>query len=203
MKISLPAEPVYYYERSKGKTRLFYFIPPNELEHLVASGEVSEQAVTDYPDGVDLGCTEWDFAEFEDIYGYRPPFDPEALSRTFFAVLSTNRKWKKIRGTGFIPAREFESYVPQVEESLRAENILPEIKEARVDAAAPLEERRKQMVTRSDQQRGITKFLEKLQVSEIDPSQSIDQSFRPIQMGEGIPSGEVFVRVHQKGKEKR
>ena len=94
MEIASPKEPVYYYECSGGRYRLVYFIPPGVLRSLHEQGRISQLALDDLPDGVDLGSTEADFAEFERLYGYRPPHEPSALLQAFFAVFSTTRNWR-------------------------------------------------------------------------------------------------------------
>ena len=72
MAVASPSERVYYYECSNGRFRLTYFIPPGELKRLCAKKRISPQAEKDFPDGVDLGCTEPDFKVFEETYGFRP-----------------------------------------------------------------------------------------------------------------------------------
>ena len=78
MEIRSPTEPVYYYECSAGDFRLTYFIPPEELDRLIAGGKISAAVTDDFPDGVDLDCTEPDFAEFEGSYGTDRPRTPSS-----------------------------------------------------------------------------------------------------------------------------
>lgn len=125
MEIATPKEPVYYYECSAGRFRLVYFIPPGELQRLRDRGQLSDLAIRDLPDGVDIGCTDPDFSEFEELYGYRPPNDPEALQRAFFAIFSTTRKWKTFRGSGFIPAVDLEMQIETVETELESVDLEP------------------------------------------------------------------------------
>jgi hypothetical protein len=78
---------------------------------LCRENQISSYAIEDYPDGIDLGCTEVDFAEFERAYGYRPETSPVILRRAFFAILSSTHHWKKFRGSGFVPAVDLEQHI--------------------------------------------------------------------------------------------
>ena len=99
MAICSPREPVYYYECSAGGFRLVYFVPPDDLRQLYGANKISEQALQDFPDGVDLGCTEADFRDFEELYGWRPAADPVQIRRAFLALFSSTRRWKTFRGS--------------------------------------------------------------------------------------------------------
>lgn len=119
MSVAIPRERCYYYECSDGRVRLTYFIPPNELDDMVAAGQISPAVREDFPDGVDLDCTEPDFADFHAEYGYRPDHDPEALQNAFYAIFTSTRGWRTYRGSGLIPAEELESRIPEVDRSVR------------------------------------------------------------------------------------
>lgn len=200
MAIRSPKEAVYYYEASNGDFRLVYFIPPEELERLSEAGRISKDVLKDYPDGVDLSCTEPDFEEFEKLYNYRPPNDPEALQRAFFAMFSTTRNWKTFRGTGMIPAGDLEEVMVEVEDSLQQAELLPEEKEP-LPKRATLKERRGSMTRRDKQQKRLIRHLERMKVKGIDPGQSLrQQEFSKIEMREGESAEEVFTKLHRKQK---
>ena len=112
--VEVPAEKVYYYEVSRGDFRLLYFIPAAELERLVEEGKCDRHALIDYPDGIDLPCTEREFQEFEEEYHYRPEHNPEALGRAFYAVWTDTKDWQDGTHAGFIPANVLEDRIQQV-----------------------------------------------------------------------------------------
>ncbi len=200
MEISIPKESVYYYECSGGKFRLVYFIPPDELQRLNNQGLLSDQALTDLPDGVDLGCTGPDFVEFEELYGYRPPLAPEALQRTFFAILSSTRRWKAFRGSGDIPSVDLEKQVERVERELINRELTPLPAEPLTDRPT-LKQRRKWTKHREIQQTRIEKTLRDLAIEGVDPKKTLhQQQFSQITTGAGKPADVVFSELHQRRK---
>jgi hypothetical protein len=200
MEIASPKEPVYYYECSAGRYRLAYFIPPGELQRLHDEGQISDLALEDLPDGVDLSCTEPDFAEFKELYGYRPPYDPDALLRAFFAVFSTTRKWKSFRGSGFIPAKDLEMQMEMVEEELEAAE-LEHVDLAPPPATATPKQRKSLKIQQTAQQKRIRRAIKKRPAKGIDPRKSLrQQEFSKITMGEGKTAEEVFSELYLKQK---
>lgn len=198
MKVSIPKQSVYYYECSNGWFRLFYFIPPGTLERLCKEKRISKDVLNDFPDGVDLGCTEGDFKQFEDEYGYKLPFDPSELRSAFFAIFSTTRKWKKFCGTGFIPAQELERYVKKVTETLTREEV--SLQKAQLRAPQmPLPELRQQRQMAATQSKQAYDVLQKLQLRGIDAKRTLSQQeFSAIDMEDGHAAEDVFIQLHQR-----
>lgn len=200
MEISIPNEPVYYYECSAGRFRLVYFIPPDELRRLKDQGLLADQALIDLPDGVDLGCTGPDFVEFEQLYGYRPPLEPEALQRAFFAILSSTRRWKAFRGSGDMLAVDLETQVERVEIELTNRDLGPLSVEPLADRPT-LKQRRKRTKQREIRQTRIEKTLRDLPIEGVDPKKTLhQQQFSPITRGAGKPADVVFSELHQRRK---
>lgn len=200
MEIASPKEPVYYYECSAGRYRLAYFIPPRELKRLHREGRISDLALEDLPDGVDLSCTEPDFVELEELYGYRPPYDPEALLRAFFAIFSTTRGWKTFRGSGFIPAADLEMQLETVEAELESADLEPAAI-TQPPARATLKQRQSWRNRQSAQQRRLKSTLQRLPAKNIDPKKTLrQQQFSEITMGEGKTAEEVFSELYLKQK---
>lgn len=205
MDVSSPIEPAYYYECSAGRFRLTYFIPPEEIDRLVEAGSLLSHTRGDFPDGVDLDCTEPDFAEFEGSYGYRPDVDPEALQAAFFAMFSSTRNWKRFRGTGLIPKADLEALVEPVTlkletEGVEAEGIAPRDAGSEV-APLPLRERRRRMVRQVRNKARLQRSLEKMQVRVVDARRDMrEQSFSEIKKSRGKPAAEVFDALHREGK---
>lgn len=198
MAIESPNEAVYYYEVSNGEFRLVYFIPPEELEKLAHDGNIKEKVLKDYPDGVDLNCTEEDFEEFHKLYGYRPVYDPEALRRAFFAILSTTHDWESFRGSGFVPPSDLEPLVEKVEDTLQQEGLLPD--EIEPSERLPLPERRERSAQQATRQERMVEHLEQMEVERIDPTLTLrQQKFKPIKMQEGKSAEEVFTKLQRKG----
>jgi hypothetical protein len=198
MAIASPRENIYYYECSNGRFRLTYFIPPGELKRLCDDNRISPKVLEDFPDGVDLGCTEPDFKEFNDIYGYRPVHDPDALRRTFFAILSATRNWDKYCGSGFIPAADIERRVNNIDEVLVKKKLL-DVEVKSPGAQLSLKQRRQIRLRQADQKKQAYKTLRELQVDGIDSKRTLPQQvFSRIKMEEGIGAEEVFIRLHQK-----
>lgn len=195
MPICSPREPVYYYECSAGDFRLVYFIPPESLARLPRGKKI----LTDFPDGLDLDCTEPDFTDFHDVYGWRPTADPEALQRAFFAIFSSTRGWKKFQGTGSIRAQELEAHVGPVGSELDARNATPAVRPS--DVRLKAKERRSLIARRSVTQ----KALEKMPVEGIDGKLNLRrQGFsKPRMQAQGDSAEEVFSRLHQKRNVKR
>lgn len=192
MHISMPREPVVYYECSAGEFRLVYFLPAGLLKTLLRRRKISEQAVADFPDGVDIGCTKVDFDDFEQLYGWRPPLDPEAICRAFFAILSGTRRWKSFRGSGLIPAKDLEQRVDAVTAAVdRDAPPLPEPPPGR-----PTPARRRRAGSRRAR---VRRTLEKLRVAKIDPKKNLrEQDFSQLAWTRGESADRVFSRLHEK-----
>ena len=170
------------------------------LEQLSKAGHISKEVLKDYPDGVDLSCTEPDFEEFEELYDYRPPNDPEALQRAFFTIFSATRNWKKFRGSGLIPADDLEEEMVTVEDSLQQVKLIPE-KIQPLAKQTTLKERRRSMRRRDKQQKSMIRYLQQMKVKGVDPKRSLrQQEFSEIQMQEGKSAEEVFTKLHRKEK---
>lgn len=198
MAIASPNENVYYYECSNGRFRLSYFIPPGEIKALCDEKLISRNALKDFPDGVDVGCTEADFKVFKETYGYGIRLDPQALQRAFFAIFSTTRNWKKFRGSGFIPAADLERHLDKVDGTLRKERKTRKVVEPPPGKLSlkQLRQRRRQEGIVGAQTHNV---LRKLQVEGIDPDRTLhEQEFSSVNMAKGAGAEEVFIRLHQK-----
>ena len=179
MVVSLPQHPCYYYECSNGSFRLTYFIPPAVLKSLSSKGNISRTVLEDFPDGVDLDCTEPDFADFYEQYKFRPEDSPESLCNAFFAIFSTTHNWTKFRGTGFICAEQIESILIDVDATVRKTMA------AKSEATQPeptLKERRRRIRQRATQQTRVESSLEKWKVEGVNPKKKLhEQDFTPVQ----------------------
>ena len=192
MKISLPVEPVVYYESSYGNFRLTYHTPPDQLQLLIARNELSPKVLDDYPDGVDLNCTESDFANFQERYGYRPPIAPDSIHRAFFALLSSTRDWKNFRGSGIVPAKDIKRYAESVEAYLsQNQAMLGEFPE--IPDHPRLEQRHQYRDQQARRESMITNLLENMALEGIDPGRTLkNQAFSPIEMQAGEDAAEFF-----------
>jgi hypothetical protein len=200
MEVSSPIEPVYYYECSAGRFRLTYFIPPEEMDRLIAADKLSAHIREDFPDGVDLDCTPPDFAAFERDYGYRPEVDPEELQAAFFAMFSSTRNWRRFRGTGLIPKVDLERMIEPVAVQLETEGAEP-IYEGRVPPGLPHRERRRLMVNQVRQRARFERTLERMEVEAVDPKLDMrQQSFTEIKRSPGRPAAEIFDALHREQK---
>ena len=203
MSIMAPKETVYYYECSYGKYRLTYYIPPNELERLHKEKSISELAVQDFPDGVDLRCTEEEFAEFERSYGYRPPIEPAAVRRAFLAIFSTTQNWKKFHGSGFIAASDLEAHIGKVERALKRKKLI-ETKAPPPPKRPSLTKHHRHMHRLAIQRKKLHESLEEMRIKGIDPRRTMaQQRFSDIKMGKGVEAEDVFIRLHQKSIRRR
>ena len=173
-------------------------MPPGELNRLCDENRISKDVLKDFPDGVDLGCTEPDFREFEDAYDYTIPLNPRALRRAFFAIFSTTRNWKNFRGSGFIPAADLERHMKKVDGALLKEKKIQEDVKPPPDQMS-LKQLRQRRRRQAVLQRQTYEVLRKLQVKGIDPDRTLpEQKFSTIKMAEGADAEEVFIRLHQK-----
>ena len=198
MAVASPSERAYYYECSNGRFRLTYFIPPGELGQSSNNASVSRQVERDFPDGVDLSCTEPDFRVFEETYGFRPQQDPEALRRAFFAILTSTHNWKKFRGSGLIPAADLECHLDTVDGALLENKLIR--KDVKPPAGrASLKQRRRSKRSQAVQQKQTNSALQELKVEGIDPERTLHQQmFSPLKMMQGTGAEDVFIRLHQK-----
>ncbi len=196
--VEVPAENVYYYEVSRGDFRLLYFIPAAVLTRLVDEGACDRQALTDYPDGIDLPCTEHDFQEFEEKYRYRPKHNPEALGRAFYAKWTDTKDWQIGTHAGFIPASVLEDRIPQVID-IATEESAPE-EEISLESSTTLQRRSYQAEMSKDQSR-LKHKLENLHFEVVDHDRSIEeQRFHKIQMQRGATLDELFTPTNRKSK---
>jgi hypothetical protein len=196
MSVSVPSERCYYYECSQGDVRLTLFLPPEILEIMVQNGELDEQVVTDYPDGVDLDCTEPDFNEFQNTYGFSPEYTAEELQNAFYAIFSSTKNWNTYRGTGLIHADELESKIPEVKEKIKEP-----ADDTGVDEGRPLnfEERYRRRIEGVALKAQNKKELRELILRGIDQRKTIDeQKFRAIRMSKGRKPQEVFSLLQNK-----
>jgi hypothetical protein len=195
MKITLPDEPVYYYECSNGDFRLTYYLPIELLHQLVNTDQISADVLKDFPDGVDLDCTEPDFNEFQRHYHYRPEPAPDAIQRAFFTLLTSTKGWRNFRGSGFISARDIEQFVETVEshretEHLRVEDI-PEL-----PIHPSLRERRERNSRVAVLESELAGYLESLPLKGIDPNLRLDQQqLSSIRMQDGENVAEAFTKL--------
>ena len=192
MKISLPGEPVVYYECSYGNFRLTYHIPPGPLQMLIAQNDISPEVLEDFPDGIDLNCTESNFADFQKRYGYRPPLAPDSIHRAFFALLSSTRDWKNYRGSGIVPAKDIQRYAESAEAYLsQNQAVLGEVPE--IPDHPTLEQRHQYRDQQARRESMITNLLEHMALEGIDPSRTLkNQAFSPIEMQAGEDAAEFF-----------
>lgn len=203
MTIATPNEPVYYYECSNGAFRLFYCIPAVELKRLYRENQISPLVLEDYPDGIDLGCTEVDFTELNTAYGYRPKTSPDVLRQAFFTILSSTRNWKKFRGTGFVPAADLERQVDTIRAELQKK--VSEQAVLRATAKKPsLAQRRKSRRELAVRQKRMIDVLKKTQVKGIDPKLTMaKQKFSPIATTKGENAEKIFTKLFQKQQKGR
>ncbi len=199
MAISVPDEPVYYYECHAGDFRLVAFLPTAHLERLAAEGQIAHRALVDFPDGLDLDCTEPDFRQFEETYDYRHPHDAGKLRQAFLAIFSSTHDWRKFRGSGYLAAADLEAELEPVERVVRE---TAEVSEPRIRSrgAAPPEDRRQATRERATQRRELRSALERYEAKSVDPAKSLrQQRFRKIKMSKGEPAPEFFAKVQRKG----
>ncbi|MBU1049012.1 hypothetical protein KKG90_03195 [Candidatus Bipolaricaulota bacterium] len=203
MGVAIPNERVYYYECSSGRFRLTYFIPRGELEQLCEGSRIDAKVLEDFPDGVDLGCTEADFGDFKRMYGYCPRQDPEALRSAFLAILSATRNWKSFRGSGFIPATDLERHVEAVDEIL-FDSLPRQIEMEPPGLPSSLQQRRRTRHRQAVRHLKADKTLRDLQVEGIDPKRTLSQqTFSRITTDAGAGAEEVFVRLHHKQRKRK
>jgi hypothetical protein len=203
MSVSIPRERCYYFECADGQVRLTLFIPPEDLGRMISARKVSTAVRKDFPDGVDLDCTEPDFAAFETQYGYRPEHDAELLRGAFFAIFSSTRGWQTYRGSGLIPAVELESKIAEVDRTVRRQ-IPPVDQPIQPESAPrpvlPLAQRRRRAMAGARGRGRVEQALARLRVKGIDQAKPIDkQPFtRTIRWSRGRKAQEVFSLLQRK-----
>ena len=212
MSIKAPNQRVYYYECSYGSFRLTYFIPYRELGELVNSGDIKEQVLEDFPDGVDLRVGETDYQDFYEVYGYRPKVDPDVARGIFFSILSSTRNWKKFQGSDIISAKDLEDQIDDLDRRVKEEKDkslveylkTPQIlKESIPMKLGDLQNHREIRKRISREQREVDSLLRKIKPRGIDRYKTLqNQSFSQIQWTEGENIEEVFSRIQRRGRRK-
>lgn len=196
MSISVPCERCYYYECSHGKVRLTYFIPPEVLVTWIRQNKINNLVLTDYPDGVDLDCTEPDFNEFREDYGFIPEYTADDLQNAFYAIFSSTKGWSTYRGTGLIHAQELEAKIPEVQEKIKEPLDEPGQEEGQPMSFEERYRKRLKAVALTAQNK---KELRKLILRGIDQRKPIhEQKFRSIRMSLGKKPQEVFSLLQNK-----
>ena len=199
--VEVPAEPVYYYECSRGEFRLLYFIPSNELERLADGGECAQQALADYPDGVDLTCSESHFSDFKETYGYRPKHDPEDLCNAFYALWTSTKDWHDGTISGFLPAKVIEEHLTQISLATPTTRSVPRAKPRRVEAS--VQDRRTYQHEMEATQESLEANLRNFQPEAVTQDLQLnEQAFNKIHMEKGIPVADLFIRLSQNMEEK-
>jgi len=198
MSVALPKQTVYYYECSYGDFRLTYFMPPVFLEQLISEDRIHAAVLEDFPDGVDLGCTEADFDEFEETYGYRHSTEPRFLRAAFLALYSSTHDWQNYHGTGLVPAVKLERIAAEVAESIEPEIAEPPAFESLVEPES-LDERRERLEQQTENAAAVQASLEALAVEGVNPDRSMGgQDFGEIAMDDGENVLEVYSRLQLK-----
>ncbi len=126
MSISLPTEPVYYFECYNGEFRLTYFIPIRKLRDLVKKGHANESILKDFPIGVDIDCYEQEFNDFKKTYSLKLPYSPEDMADAFFAIFTSTKNWKNFIGTGYLRAIDVERHIKEVSRGIKDLDIIEE-----------------------------------------------------------------------------
>ena len=198
MDVETPIEPAYYFECSFGRTRLSYFMPVEHLQELAAAEKISANVLEDFPDGVDLDCTEPDFANFESAYGFRPKSKATFLREAFLAMYSATHDWENFHGTGFVRASDLESKAEAVKARLEAEDIAPEEVVEIPTVLESFPQRRKWTRQQMQKQSKVTELMIEMEVEEADKSKSIkQQAFAQVPMRKGKKPEEVFESLHR------
>lgn len=193
MAVASPQRPCFYFECSHGSFRLSYFIPPSELKALIRRRKIADVVLEDFPDGVDLDCTDLDFAAFSDEYGYRPRYSPEALCNAFYAILSTTRAWSRYRGTGFVTVDQMDVALESIGDSA------PDDDDDGAGPPASLRKRRGRWKRRASRKSTTESSLRKLKVQGVNPKKHLhEQEFARVKMGKGTDAEEVFSKLHLK-----
>ena len=100
MKIKVPSNCVYYYECSRNKARLLYWIPPIVMNGLIREGRVKGEIVRDYPFGLDIWVSSDVFEEYREKYWLVLDIDPDAVWRAFLSLWL--KETQSYMGVGYI-----------------------------------------------------------------------------------------------------
>jgi hypothetical protein len=86
MPISIPIDSVYYYEVTSKSTRLLLWLPYSDLEKQVKKGNTSLYLLIDYPDGIDLEVSGYEFYEMKQRYNLVVGVNPNHIWYAFHAI---------------------------------------------------------------------------------------------------------------------
>lgn len=201
MPVETPDELSYYYECSYGDFRLVYHIPFNILKDMVENGEIKEEALRDFPDGIDLDCYEPDYQEFNNAYGYHPPADPEAVKRAFVTLFNELENWSTFKGSGVIKADYLEGLVEKVDKTLEARDIHVPSKERKSEPTS-IQERREIQKAQVKEQNDLHDALKKISLSDLDIKKPDSLKELKPEMTDGDSPESIFIQAQRGGRRK-
>jgi len=197
MGVAVPVERCYYYECQNGSARLTHFIPAETLQIWIADGKIDPKILEEFPDGVDLDCTETDFAEFSEHYKFVHPFTAEQIHNTFFAIFSTTKNWKNYRGSGLMPAKELESNINEIEKEV-AEKVRLKY-QGRILTPKTLKQRNLRQVFLDRSVQELKDELIDKPIRQIDTGKSMQQQrFGRIKMSKGENPEKIFMALNHR-----
>jgi len=193
MKLSVPLAPVYYFELTPRGPRLLYYLPRGRLAGLVRKREVRNEALLDFPYGLEVEVSEEEFGLIREEYGFTPPLSPRQIWAGFRGFwLHSRHALASI--SGLIDARRLEAYARQVSKAITKLSIgsrheIPQHRHGD-SLAATNAERSGLWVETTDQ------LLMRMRPKDANPELEMnEQTWSRVRMTRGLSAELVFVRA--------
>ena len=193
MPIKVPKERAYYYELSRQRDRLIYWIPKEELEKMAAEGKVNKKILKDYPEGVDIEVLRDRFDEFKEKYDLPLAFDADELMYAFQIV--RKKMTKKSPRTGFVNGKELENLAKELKTEILEVKEFPyqeiqKVQEMKAD--------KKRFRMQHAIQRKTDRYFKKFEVKGLDLKAPIEKQFLfKVKMTKGEDPFDTLSRLHQ------
>lgn len=193
MPIKVPKERAYYYELSRQRDRLIYWIPKEELERMAAEGKVNKKILKDYPEGVDIEVYRDRFDEFKEKYDLPLAFDADELMHAFQIV--RKKMTKMSPRTGFVNGKELENLAKELKTEILEVKEFPyqeiqKVQEMKAD--------KKRFRVQHAIQRKTDRYFKKFEVKGLDLKAPIEKQFLfKVKMTKGEDPFDTLSRLHQ------
>jgi hypothetical protein len=191
MKLSVPINRAYYFEITPRSVRLIYFVPRKELSALVRQRVLREEALQDFPYGLEVEVSDSEFRLVHEEYGFVTPLPPRLVWFAFRGFWIHSNKRDPAR-SGVLDARRLEAY---------ARELQPEIDEFEREARRLGVSETREIETSTDRQAEQPPVWSELRDAvlrcirprDANPQLPLDQQeWSKVRMSRGRSAAEVF-----------
>lgn len=196
MPIPVPVNRAYYYERGPARSRLYYWIPPDDLKKIESENVLKRPITKDYPSGIDVEVTKDKYEEMSRVYGLVLKSDPDDLLKAFDSITESMKG--QFPRTGYIQGK----YLEDMALSIRMElsSIEPEPGRLKPKGIS-LKDNRSRFRKKIKRDRKQQRVLKKIQSQYLDRELPFrKQPFTDVEMTTQDEPFMIFARLHQASK---